>query len=269
MSGYWSAIAAAARGGAGGQESAVPVPSAPTFAPDVNGDAEDWGAVDIEAAAPATTGPREVSQGERTAPAVSVADAPAGAPEPVAPAGSPIPATPLSAAEAPAIRDDDRQAGTPPAADERAAWVAVTEATAVVVAEQAIAPPPDVIQPPPAAFAAAGPARPETEFPAIAAADKYGGDEIAPEAVVAEPAPVVIVAEALPVAAVATADIAAPGDMDGDAVADLPPPVHIHIDRIDIRLTGEDAVAPRAAPRRAAPVVALDEFLRRPSERNG
>ncbi|AMU88922.1 hypothetical protein [Sphingopyxis macrogoltabida] len=268
MSGYWSAIAAAARGGVGGQGDAAPVPSVPIFAPDTSAGEEDWGALDIEAAAPAAIEARKDAPPEKAATADPVAEKPGAVPTPAAPAGAAMPTAFPPAAEASATRDDRLDAGTLPTADERTEPVAVTTAETATVVQQVI-PPPSADTPLSMAATVAEPARPEAAFPVTGAESEAGDDEAVPKAPAAEASPVPAIVEALPAALAVGADIAAAEDGLGDPAADLPPPIHIHIDRIDIRLTGDDAVAPRTAPRRVAPVVALDEFLRRPSERNG
>lgn len=266
MSGYWQAIAAAARGGAKGRGDAAPVPADPLFAPEAGGEGEDWGAIDIEAAVPVAPEPREATP-VQDAPSSKTAskgqgpvDAPAAAAVPVAPPtiadrtdrgereeraphilSGEMPAVPASVAaepveafpprEGPAPVADDREAPPAPAA------VTVSEAVPVTLAIQA------------------------------ADNDVEGTAESA--APLPEAAPVVVTVEALPAVVAAEPGLTMFDDRAVDAPADLPPPIHIHIDRIDIRLAEGDAAPARAAPRRAAPVVALDEFLRRPSERNG
>ena len=57
------------------------------------------------------------------------------------------------------------------------------------------------------------------------------------------------------------------GDAATTMMDDVIQPIHVHIDRIDIRLDVAAGASATATPRRAvAPVVALDDFLRRPAE---
>lgn len=268
MSGYWSAIAAAARGGVGGQGDAAPVPSLPLFAPDTSAGEEDWGALDIEAAAPAATDARKDAPPEKAATADLAVEKPGTAPALAAPAGPPAPTVLPPAAEASAARDDRLEAGTLPKADKRAEPTATTAAETATVVQRVI-PPPSADTPLSMAATVAEPARPEAAFPVTGAGSEGGDDEAVPKAPAAEASPAPVIVEALPAAMAVSADIAAADDGLGDPAADLPPPVHIHIDRIDVRLAGDDVPPVRAASRRVAPVVALDEFLRRPSERNG
>lgn len=268
MSGYWSAIAAAARGGVGGQGDAAPVPSLPLFAPDTSAGEEDWGALDIEAAAPAATDARKDAPPEKAATADLAVEEPGAAPALAAPAGPPAPTALPPAAEASATRDDRLDSGTLSTADERTEPVATTTAETAMVVQRVI-PPPSADTRLSMAPTVAEPARPEAAFPVAGTERETGEDEAIPQAPAAEASPAPVVVEASPAAITVSADIVAADDGLGDPAADLPPPIHIHIDRIDIRLTGDDAVAQSTAPRRAAPVVALDEFLRRPSERNG
>ncbi|WP_411341639.1 hypothetical protein V6U71_07385 [Sphingopyxis sp. J-6] len=268
MSGYWSAIAAAARGRVGGQGDAAPVPSVPIFAPDTSAGEEDWGALDIEAAAPAATDARKDAPPEKAATADLAVEKPGAAPALAAPAGPPAPTALPPAAEGSAARNDRLDAGALPTADERIGPVATTTAETATVVQQVIVPP-SADTPLSMAPTVAEPARPEAALPVARAESETGEGEAIPKAPAAEALPVPVIVEALPATMAVGAHIAAADDGLGDPAADLPPSIHIHIDRIDIRLTGDDAVAPRTAPRRVAPVVALDEFLRRPSERNG
>lgn len=268
MSGYWSAIAAAARGGGGGQGDAAPVPSLPVFAPDTSAGEEDWGTLDIEAAAPSAIDARKDPPPEKAATVDSALEKHGAVPTPAAPAGAAMPTALPPAAEASTTRDDRWEAGTLPKADERAEPVATTAAETATVVQPVITPP-SADTPLSMAPTVAEPARPEAAFPVTGAESETGEDEAIPKAPAAEALPVPAIVEALPAAMAVGADIAAADNGLGDPAVDQPPPIHIHIDRIDIRLAGDDAPPHRTAPRRAAPVVALDEFLRRPSERNG
>lgn len=266
MSGYWSAIAAAARGGAGGKGDAAPVPSAPLFAPEPGGDEGDWGAVDIEAAASMRSEPHTAAlppEGVASSAGGENRDVPVQTPAPVAAAILPPAATtPSDAGE-----DEPATAPLPARADPAEPVIAVAPA--------AVIPMPQVAEPLPIAVADA-PGPPVAAAPAEASAVPRGEDETevvddrADDApAIAEAAPVVTLVEAIPAATVAAADNSAFDGAGADRSADLPPPIHIHIDRIDIRLTEGDAGPARSARRRAAPVVALDDFLRRPAERKG
>ena len=266
MSGYWQAIAAAARGGSRARSDAAPVPSDPLFATESSDESEDWGAVDIEAEAPAASQPRR---------AVPETDMPPSAAEsavtPHAPVAAVAPAAVSTAAEPSEDRTDaDTSAAFPvkPGPDDPPV---AAVSTAVAPAPDAVAPSPvetDSVPPQPVLVSVSEPAAMAIGTAVDAVADAAERAEPAP-ALPVEAAPVVVTVEASPVAAAAEPG---PTMFDGEAAdtaADLLPPIHIHIDRIDIRLSDGDAAPGRIAPRRAAPVVALDEFLRRPSERNG
>lgn len=266
MSGYWSAIAAAARGGAAGQGDASPVPSAPLFAPEAGGDEGDWGAVDIAAAAPMPSEPRPAAPPtEQAASSVADGDRDAAVQAPAAVAAAILP--PAATTPSDGGEDGPATAPSPVRADSAEPVVAVEPAAVIAM--------PQVFEPLPIAVAGAlGP--PLAAAPVEASAVPRGGDETdvaddraghAPA--IAEAAPVVTLVEARPAATVAAADTSAFDGAGADRPTDLPPPIHIHIDRIDIRLTEGDAGPARGARRRAPAVVALDEFLRRPAERKG
>lgn len=263
MSGYWQAIAAAARGGSKARGDAAPVPSDPLFAPEAGDETEDWGAVDIEAAAPAASPPRRAAPEADMVPPAAESAAPTHAPVAAA-----APAVGSTAAEPVEDRPDAGASAALPV-DARPADASVAAAPmAAVPAPDAVAPSPvetDSVPPQPVHVPVSEP------VPVVTAADAVAdaAERAEPAAALpVEAAPVVVTVEASPVAAAESGLTMFDGEA-ADAAADLPPPIHIHIDRIDIRLSDGDAVAPRAAPRRAAPAVALDEFLRRPSERNG
>lgn len=266
MSGYWSAIAAAARGGAGGQGDAAPVPLVPLFAPEAGGQEDVWGAIDIESAATKPSEPQTV------APPRERAVAPAAGEGPVAPTHA---RAPVAAAALPPV------AMTPFEADEIESEAALSPVRAepaetVVAVEQATAMPVPWAPEPPSIGVAGASIPPVAAVPAEAMltvpageGDSDAADDDGDRApAIAEAAPVGVLVEAMPVAAAGIET----GTLDSAAVdgsADLPPPIHIHIDRIDIRLTEGDRAPAHSARGQVAPVVALDEFLRRSSERNG
>lgn len=266
MSGYWSAIAAAARGGAGARGDAVPAPPVPLFAPMTDAEEDEWGAVDIEAAAP-MQGPPYKSLPEQ----VDVPHSPAGegqgtAPQPPAPTAAAIlqPAVPPSVE---ANSEGSATSSSPIGADLAVAAVAAEPALPIPASvsgppksETSIVPVPSVVVP------SVDPASPVEK--SEAEIDRAGdGDEYAPA--IAEAMPAILMVEAVPAAMASGIEAEAFDGVEVQNAADLPSPIHIHIDRIDIRLTEDDRHPARSAPRRAAPVVALDEFLRRPAERKG
>lgn len=268
MSGYWSAIAAAARGGAAGQRAAVPVPSIPLFASEVGGEDDDWGAVDIETSAP--------KPGERlVAASASQTEVPPAADESQA-----IPAQ--AAAPAPAIRlppaamsssDVDEDGPAPLSASdeaERHPERAVAEPSTVTPILMVSGLLPEEVAEPPGPPAAAAAARAVMTVPADGDEPDVADEGARHDPAIAEAAPVFVAVEAMPAVTAAGTEPRAFDDTDVDGSSGLPPPpIHIHIDRIDVRLTEGDAGSARAARRQVAPVVALDEFLRRPSERQG
>lgn len=89
-----------------------------------------------------------------------------------------------------------------------------------------------------------------------------------------DPPPLPEAAPALPIqaATIVQTSIATPvSEVEREAVRpvepDSPPsPILISIDRIDIRIGSEPAAATPPSPRRAAPVIGLDDFLRRSAE---
>ncbi|MGR4890351.1 hypothetical protein ACIPPQ_04905 [Sphingopyxis sp. LARHCG72] len=265
MSGYWSALAAAARGGADGQADAAPVTAPPVFDGEAGDDGEDWGALDIEEAAPA---PSTVRRTSRTASAEPE-------PPPSKADGNVLPPT-LEKDEASAPVSRTAVDDAPPE---------LSEAHPVVPAPQ---PDADVAHPlaapiiPLVVESAGSPvARATEESPACFVTMETGSADgtaapVDSAPVAGAPATQPVHADipvADPVDATPVVQLAAIGDLQlGEPATtmtdDAIHPIHVHIDRIDIRLDvapGAPVVDPRR--RAAAPVVALDDFLRRPSER--
>lgn len=266
MSGYWSAIAAAARGGADGQGAAVPVPAPPVFGAEAGDDGEDWGALDIEEAAPAPSTVRWIS---RTAPVEPE--------QPPLKADGKVPPSALEHDEA-SLPVSRTVAGEAPPELSEAHPVAPT-----------LQPDTDVALPlgapliPLAAEPAGAPAGRATEgesSPVVATLPPDSADGAAlpvdsvpmAAASVAEPVradgPDEDPVEATPVVQLAAIDDRLSGDAATTMMDDVIQPIHVHIDRIDIRLNVAAGASATATPRlAAAPVVALDDFLRRPAER--
>jgi len=266
MSGYWSAIAAAARGGAEGQADAAPVPAPPMFGPDAGEDGENWGALDIEEAAPA---PSTVRRTSRTAPA-EPEQLPSKADGNVLP-----PAFEKDEASAPVSRTavDD----APPELSEAHPVVPAPQPDADV-AHPLVAPiSPLVVESsdPLLARASEGLPAPLAVTMPIGSADGAAvpvASALVADAPVTEPVradtPVADPVDATPVVQLAAIDDRPLDETATIMTDDAIQPIHVHIDRIDIRLdvaAGAPAVDTRR--RAAAPVVALDDFLRRPAER--
>jgi hypothetical protein len=265
MSGYWSAIAAAARGGADGQADAAPVPAPPVFGPDAGDDGEDWRALDIEEAAPA---PSTVRRTSRTAPAEPE-------PSPSMADGNVLP---------PAFEKDEASALVSRTAVDDAPPES-SEAHPVVPAPQPDARVAPFLATPIIAVAVESAGSPvarateESSPPFVTIATGSAGGAAAPVdsapvagAPATEPAhadiPVADPVDATPVVQLAAIGDLQLGEPATTMTDDAIQPIHVHIDRIDIRLDGAVGVPVVDPPRRAAaPVVALDDFLRRPAER--
>ena len=266
MSGYWLAIAAAARGGAGGLGAAVPVPAPPVFGAEAGDEGEDWGALDIEEAAPSPSTVRRMS---RTAPVEPE--------QPLLKADGKVLPSALEHGEA-SLPVSRTAAGEAPPELSEAHPVAPTPQPDTDVALSLRAP---VI---PLAAEPAGPrvgGATEGEIsPVVVTLPRDSADgtalpaDSAPMAAasVAEPVrvdgPDTDPVEATPVVQLTAIDDRLSGDAATIMMDDAIQPIHVHIDRIDIRLDVAASAPATATPRRAAaPVVALDDFLRRPAER--
>lgn len=266
MSGYWSAIAAAARGGAEGQADAAPVPAPPMFGPDAGDDGENWGALDIEEAAPA---PAAVRRTSRAAPAEQEppqlkAD---GKVLPPALEGdeASAPVSRIAVDDAPPELSETHPAVPAPQPDTDAArsleapviHLAVEPAGSPVARATEGLPAPFVVTMPTGGVDRAAAPVDSAPVAGVPAAEPVRDD--GPPADPVDATPVV------QLAAIDDRPLGEPATMMRD---DAIQPIHVHIDRIDIRLdvaAGAPAVDTRR--RAGAPVVALDDFLRRPAER--
>lgn len=266
MSGYWSAIATAARGGADGQADAAPVPAPPVFGPDAGDDGEDWGAMDIEEAAPA---PSTVRRTSRTAPA-EPEQSPSMADDNVLPpafkkdeASAPVSRTAVD--DAPTESSEAHPVVPAPLPDADVApflaapiipLVAESAGPLLARASEGLPAPLAVTMPTGSADGAAAPVDSAPVAGAPATEPAHADNPVAD-----------------PVDATPVVQFAAIGDLQlGEPATtmteDAIQPIHVHIDRIDIRLDGAVGAPVVDPPRRAAAaVVALDDFLRRPAER--
>ncbi len=265
MSGYWSAIAAVARGGAEGQADAAPVPAPPVFGPDAGDDGENWGALDIEEAAPA---PAAVRRTSRAAPAEQE-------PPPLKTDGTVLlPAFEKDEASAPvsrtAVHDGPPESSEAhpvvpapqPDADVAPFLAAPIIAAAVESAGSSVA---RATEESPASYVTMATGSADGAAAPVDSAPVAGAPATEP---VHADIPVADPVEATPVVQLAAIGDLQLGEPATTMTEDAIQPIHVHIDRIDIRLDGAVGAPVVDPPRRAAaPVVALDDFLRRPAER--